>query len=258
MLGGDQPTPLDLKFRVGPFPVRVSPWFWLVIALFGSVYLTHPNYGPLFLLLWVGCAFVSVLIHELGHAVAYRWYGSESAILLYGFGGLAVGYPPSSPAKRIVIALAGPFAQFALAGIVFGTAYLTKWPGANLYATKTFDFLMLINIIWAVINLLPVLPLDGGNVCREVLALARARNPDAGAAAVSVAVAGTLAAASLASMLNVQIPVLEKITQYYRPGLFLTFWVILLAVENYQRYQYASRMRPRYYDDDDDTPPWRR
>lgn len=259
MLGGEQPTPLDVRFRLGPIPVRISPWFWLINALLGSQWLTAPGFGPIFLAIWVGVCFVSILIHELGHALAYRMFGSPAAILLYGFGGLAFGNELGSPVKRMIVALAGPFAQFVLAGIVFGSAILTPWPEANLYAQMTYRFLLWVNIVWALFNLLPILPLDGGNVCREGLVLFRARNPDAGAAAISVAVAGVLAAAGIAMYLNIRVPILEKIAEVFRPGPFMTLWMVMFAIENYQRYQMATRMRPRYYDDaDDDTPPWRR
>jgi Zn-dependent protease len=122
----------------------------------------------------------------------------------------------------------------------------------------TFAFLLWVNIIWAAINLLPILPLDGGNVCRELFVIFRARNPEAGAAAVSVATAGLLIAVSLAVHLRLDVPILREIAKVYTPSLLMTFWLALFAIENYQRYQFAIRMRPRYDDYDDDTPPWRR
>jgi Zn-dependent protease len=256
MLGGDQPTPFDVKFRLGSIPVRISPWFWLINGLLGANWITIPGSGPAIFGIWMAVVSFSILIHELGHALAYRLFGSPTAILLYGFGGLAFGNDLGSPVKRIVVSLAGPFAQFALAGVVFGSAVATGWPDKNDYTRMSFIFLLWVNIVWAAFNLLPILPLDGGNVCREVLALLRFRNPDAGAAAVSVAVAGVLAAAAIAMWLNIRVPLLDMIP--FRPGPFMTFWLVLFAVENYQRYQLATRMRPRYYSDDDDVPPWRR
>jgi stage IV sporulation protein FB len=257
MLGGEQPTPFDVRFRLGPIPVRISPWFWLINGLLGSTLLTDARFGPKFLLIWVAVVSFSILIHELGHALAYRMFGSTTALLLYGFGGLAFGSDLGSPVKRMVVALSGPFAQFLIAGVVFGSGYLMEWQAANLYALMTYRFLLWVNIFWALFNLLPILPLDGGNVCRELLTLFRARNPEAGAAAISVAVAGGLAITAIAMYLNIRLPFLEKLTEYFQPGPFMTFWLVLFAIENYQRYQLATRMRPRYYDDDD-TPPWRR
>ena len=61
-----QPTPLDLTFRVGPFPIRVQPWFFLGMAFLGWEF---ARFGVHVLLLWVACGFVSILVHELGHGV---------------------------------------------------------------------------------------------------------------------------------------------------------------------------------------------
>jgi stage IV sporulation protein FB len=258
MLGGEQSTPFDLKFRLGSIPVRVSPWFWVVNGLLGMQFYMNAG-GLAILLIWVAVVFFSILIHELGHALLYRLFGSPAAILLHGFGGLAFGNELNSPVKRILVSLAGPFAQFLLAGVVFISALATNWPAINPYTSATFGFLLWVNIVWAIFNLLPILPLDGGNICREVFALLRMRNPDAGAAAISVAFAGTIAAAAIASHLKLDIPILKRITEFYQPGLYMAFWMIMFAVENFQRYQMATRMRPQYQDDyNDDTPPWRR
>jgi Zn-dependent protease len=256
-LGGEQPTPLDLRFRLFRFPVTITPWFWLITLLFGDV--IFRVYGVAVFLIWVGCVTVSILVHELGHAFAYRAFGSQSSIQLNGFGGLAFGHPPSSPWKRMAISLAGPFIQFALAGVVIASQLAFRWAtDDNVYTAKLFDFLLWVNIVWAAINLLPILPLDGGNVCREALVIARVRNPDAGAAAVSVALAGLLALSAIAAYLRLDVPVLRQIANVYTPSVFMTFWLCLLVYQNYQLYQAAGRRYTRYYDDDSDTPPWRR
>jgi stage IV sporulation protein FB len=259
LLGGDAPTPLDLRFRLGPFPVRVSPWFWLIMALFGDW--VFQRLGPVYLLVWVACGFVSILVHELGHAVMIRAFGSPSAITLHGFGGYAeMPYPPTAAWKRMVIALAGPAAGFALCGVAFAGRWATDPQQAPQPVTSALDFLFVMTLFWNLFNLLPVFPLDGGRVFREVCAILRARNPDAITHVVSVGVAGAIAAYSVGRMVGVISPnLLPEWLQWLRPGLFMTVWFVLLAVENYQMYQIASRRySPRFYDDDDDTPPWRR
>jgi Zn-dependent protease len=257
-LGGEQPTPLDLRFRLGPFPVRVSPLFWLILALFGDW--VFRSLGPLYLLIWVACGFVSILIHELGHAVAIRAFGSPSSIVLHGFGGYAENpYPPTSAWKRMLIALAGPAAGFTLCGAAFGMLYGLGPDNLNPYANRTLLFLVWMNLIWNLFNLLPVFPLDGGRVFRELCAILRTRNPDAVTHLVSVGVAALMAVRGVATFLNVRIPVVDDyLPSWLRPGMFMTIWFILLAYENFQMYQLASRRYPRYYDDDSDTPPWRR
>jgi stage IV sporulation protein FB len=81
-----QPTSFDVTFRLGRFPVRVHPLFWLSMALIGLPWFDR---SLLLGLLWVACGFVSILVHELGHALAIRHYGSPASIQLIAFGGLA-------------------------------------------------------------------------------------------------------------------------------------------------------------------------
>src|SRR6516165_8553767 len=64
-------TPLDLKWRMFGIPVRVHPFFWLVSAFMGWSTL---NRGIIFLVIWVACVFVSVLVHEMGHVLMGRLF----------------------------------------------------------------------------------------------------------------------------------------------------------------------------------------
>lgn len=165
-------TPYDLHFRLLGFPVRVHPWFWLGAVLLGANSL---NLGVQFLAVWVAVVFVSIVVHELGHALAFRRFGSDADVVLYAFGGLAV--PTQFIAgrwRRIAVSLAGPCAGFMLAGIVYGSNQLHPWakidlkePGGGL-AFYVFFQLLWVNIGWGLLNLLPVFPLDGGQVSREL------------------------------------------------------------------------------------------
>ncbi|NBP79677.1 hypothetical protein EBU58_02960 [bacterium] len=117
-----QPTQVDLSFRLADVPVRVSIWFWAAAALLGwSVCqaLAGQDQRQLlaYLIVWMGVVFVSILIHEMGHALAYRRYGLESRVVLVHFGGITVplawGQRVRRPLERIVISAAGPVAQLA-------------------------------------------------------------------------------------------------------------------------------------------------
>ena len=78
------PTQYDLRFTVAGIPVRVHPLFWLITLLFGAT-------GNLLLLpIWILVIFVSILIHELGHAFAFRRFGQRSHIVLHFSGGLTM------------------------------------------------------------------------------------------------------------------------------------------------------------------------
>ncbi len=177
MFGTVQPTPLDLEFRLFGIPVRISAWFWAAGVFMGFPLFRDGQY-PL-LLAWLLVLFISILVHELGHALTARSFGHSSQILLYHFGGLAFHQPsarhPYALWQSILISLAGPMAGFALAAVVifadiFWLNHLTV--GLEPERQRLVDFvlsnLIFINTIWGAINLLPVLPLDGGQVCRDV------------------------------------------------------------------------------------------
>src|SRR5512147_2302977 len=78
------PTRYDLRFSIAGIPVTVHPLFWLIALLLGSS-------GDLLLIpIWVAVVFISILIHELGHAFAFRRFGQRSQIILHFAGGLTV------------------------------------------------------------------------------------------------------------------------------------------------------------------------
>ncbi len=174
MFGTVQPTQFDFTFSLLGIPVRVSAWFWLAGVILGYSALEN---GVQFLLSWLLVLFVSILIHELGHALVARYFGYSPRILLYHFGGLAMFEPyfGFTKGKSIAISFAGPLAGFLFYGLV-RVFEATAMPGllrslseANAYLLFDVVFqLKYINLFWGLINLLPVLPLDGGQICREV------------------------------------------------------------------------------------------
>src|SRR5262249_58800220 len=124
------------------------------------------------LALWVACWFLSFLVHEMGHVLMGRAFGSDGHIVLYSFGGLAIGSNDLYRRwQRILVSAAGPGAELLLAALLW-FAFLSPW------AVLPFDpqtplglaVLMLLSVclFWALFNLLPVWPLDGGMITREV------------------------------------------------------------------------------------------
>ncbi|HEY3451474.1 MAG TPA: site-2 protease family protein [Myxococcales bacterium] len=169
-MADDRPrTPGTFSFRIGPFPVTVEPFFWLVAALMGWSFKST----PLVLVIWVAVVFASILVHELGHAVAAKAFGVQSSIRLYSFGGLTIPEARLSRVGELVMALAGPFAGFFVAGVVAVFQLLVPvQSGAGGVAVV---FLRDVNFIWGLFNLLPVLPLDGGHVLLSALGPKRQR-----------------------------------------------------------------------------------
>ena len=115
MLGNVAPTEFDLRFSMFGIPVRVHPLFWAVSAFMGW----NPNDIKM-TLIWIACVFVSILVHELGHALTARYFGWPPEIVLYHFGGLAMFQPYSgmTTKRSIIVSAAGPFAGFAFLGAV--------------------------------------------------------------------------------------------------------------------------------------------
>jgi len=200
------PSQGDLRFRVLGFPVRVHPYFWLVTGLMG-IGTGGEGTRPAEFVSWVAVVFVSILVHELGHAVMQRRFGGHPWITLYGLGGLAsCDDCDRSSYSQIIISLAGPIAGFILAAVLIvlmslsghqtvfqwaaqpevafdkasGFALFRLWVIWESLPTQfansvVFDALF-VNIAWGLVNLLPIYPLDGGRVSRELLTLKNPRD----------------------------------------------------------------------------------
>src|SRR5262249_11769242 len=157
-------------FRLFGTPVRISPYFWLGTVLLGLGAWQAADLDPIWLLLWVASVLGSILWHEFGHVWAGRLFGARSYIVMHGLGGLAVG-AANVPGtwRRIAVFLAGPAIQLALFGLVH-LAWQTN--PRQPYLRELLSILWWINLVWPLFNLVPVWPLDGGQITREVCAVA--------------------------------------------------------------------------------------
>jgi stage IV sporulation protein FB len=254
-------TPYDLNFRVLGFPVRVHPLFWLGAAVLGSNFFDR---GGLLLygLIWIAVVFVSILVHELGHALAFRRYGAGAHIVLYIIGGLAV--PWSSVAgwkRRVIVSLAGPFAGFALYGLLYGSNKLNPWitPDTPMPVVMLFIWLLNVNLWWGVFNLLPVWPLDGGQVSDEVCRRYWPRNGQRISLMISVGVGSLVCLYSLACVINDRQAAewLSFLPWWFPHGGWWTAILFgLLAIQSYLFLQQLQRT-DRYWHDSDRVP-WER
>lgn len=196
-------TLLGVRFRVHP-----SFWLVTVLlGLMSSQHIINDGarFSLVKVGLWVFCMFVSVLVHELGHVIAGRVFGEPGNILLYSMGGVAVGYYHQLKRwQRIAVFAAGPAAGFLLLAVVAFAegnfwnhlvieSLVNKYPSVPWdylhvessllhrlspnylnapwyisYVRYVCAFLVIINLFLNLFNLLPVLPLDGGQIMREV------------------------------------------------------------------------------------------
>lgn len=155
-------------------------WSWLIISvlvLFGlqaRLTLDHPDLadGSAFVLALLGTIifFGSVLLHELAHALVARARGIESKrITLYLFGGATEADASSkSPNDELVIAIAGPLTSVTLGVFLAGLAALLS-PTQSDALVDLIAYLAGINVLLAVFNMTPGLPLDGGRVFRSIV-----------------------------------------------------------------------------------------
>jgi Zn-dependent protease len=249
LFGIPQPTPFDLHWRMFGIDVRVHPFFWLFNAVLGW---WTTRYSLLFLLLWVLCVFVSVLIHELGHVLVGRLFGSQGHIVLYTFGGLAVGASNLRDRwQRVLVLFAGPLAQFIILAFVIAAAVAllplerverVRHDFAQATPLEAVLFMLfIINLAWPLLNLLPIFPLDGGQISREVLEGLLGHTGILVALGVSIGVAALLAVQMVFPILPIPLPI---------GGLYNAIFFILMAVSSWQLLQVELNRRPARYDDD--------
>lgn len=164
-----------LSFRLFGFPVHIQPFFWLIMAFIGGGQrlLSNPTTADLInVLVFMAAGFISILVHELGHAFMMRKYGRQPQIVLHGMGGVAMSSgAPLSRGQSIAMTFAGPLIQLVLWALAY---FILKQVGdaGNFPTTQSYQFvyfLMKISFFWAVINLIPINPLDGGQILASLV-----------------------------------------------------------------------------------------
>lgn len=174
-----------LRFKLAGVPIRVEPVFFLIMFLIGGIG------RPLPITVWfVVLGFVSILFHELAHAAAFRIFGRSPSIVMHAFGG-ATSAPgaPLSRARDVLVAAVGPLSQILILGL---PALALRYPIARGFQSITWLIVLTdmawINLAWGILNLMPVLPLDGGRIAAGLLG--GTRNGMRIAYALGIAVAG--------------------------------------------------------------------
>lgn len=165
-----------MSFRLFGVNVEIQIGFWINAVLIAATsgVTTAPEMA-----IWIAAILVSILLHEYGHALAIARHGIEPEITLHWMGGHTTWRTvlPISRLRRVLISLAGPFAGFLLAGLVY--AFISLFPGTFQHlpalARRALGVVLVVNVYWGVFNLIPVLPLDGGHVLEHALGPKRIR-----------------------------------------------------------------------------------
>jgi len=150
--------------RIVGIPVKVHPSFLLLVAAFFLFQRFSPDgNNTLLQSLLIASLFLFVLLHELGHALAAKYFKIQTKdITLYPFGGIArISQKPKNCWEDLVISFAGPATNFLIAALIF--------PFDFLFAVQFVRFLLIINIVMGVFNLLPIYPMDGGRILNAIL-----------------------------------------------------------------------------------------
>jgi len=155
-----------LRFAVFGFPVQIQPMFWLAAFLISGGLGMMDGSDWLPVLVWVMAILLSLMIHELGHAVAVRRYGGWPVIVLHPLGGTTFFRNQFERKERLVISASGPLFSLLLAALVFGLRRAGVVPP---FLEELSFALLWINVAWTIFNLLPILPMDGGQILRDVL-----------------------------------------------------------------------------------------
>lgn len=155
-------------FSLFGIPVFVRPSFFVIVAMLAA----SQDRSVQAVLVWVAVAFVGVLMHELGHAFMGRAFGLQPVIQLVGMGGLTswAGGRNVGPGKSLLISIAGPAVGIAIGVLALG--YQIMHPTAP-ESPQGFllNTVVWINLGWGLINLAPIMPLDGGNAMRAVFGI---------------------------------------------------------------------------------------
>jgi Zn-dependent protease len=159
-------------FRIAGIQVNVH-WTWLLVAYF-EIGSRVNNYHSM---AWNVVEYVSifgiVLLHEFGHALACRQVGGQAnRIMLWPLGGVAFVQPPPRPGALLWSIAAGPLVNVVLAPVTVAAAALAQVAGLKDTQPDFAHFLYsiaVINLVLLIFNLLPIYPLDGGQILQALL-----------------------------------------------------------------------------------------
>lgn len=182
-----------IRFTLFRVPIEIQPWFWITGALIGGALSATDSIGLMRVLIFMVVITISILVHEFGHALTGRYLGGGSPrIVLWAFGGLAYNQGARLSQKNAFwMTFMGPGAGFLLLALTLAVVFLMYGIQGGIWLTTLilfnqpvgdptleslqllrdhlprffiFDSLIWINFWWGIINLLPVLPLDGGRI----------------------------------------------------------------------------------------------
>jgi Zn-dependent protease len=189
-----------MEFRLGSIPVKVHGAFFITAVLLSTGF--SGSFDPRAVAqtaVIVLVMFVSILIHELGHALTGKAFGLTPRIDVHGMGG-TTSWPDGRKVgwgKSMIISAAGPLVGIVFGGAAFFGAALVGAPAEGTLSLVALNAFVYISAIWGAFNLAPMLPLDGGNIMLAFFQLVSKGRGEKPARYVSMAMCVVAIAASL-------------------------------------------------------------
>lgn len=154
-----------MNFKLLNIPVCIHPTFWIFLLTFTNLYRDLSIYNVIL----GGVLIFSLLVHEYGHALTALYFGAQPIVSLEAFGGNAqYDSYGITPKQQFWITLNGPLLESVL--ILLSYFILRSGVYANHpYIQYTLYVTMRLNILWCLLNLIPIAPLDGGHLARYLL-----------------------------------------------------------------------------------------
>jgi Zn-dependent protease len=156
-----------LRFRLLGIPVGVHVTF-LLIVIFG------PRDSAISASLWVGAAFIAIMLHEFGHALFARRFGAQGvSVTLYGLGGLTsyTDEKGMGHGRSFIVSAAGSAVGIVAGLTLIGLGRLGLFDTWPLEAVDFLDYFVWVALIWGVLNWVPIVPLDGGHMVEHLIAI---------------------------------------------------------------------------------------
>jgi Zn-dependent protease len=229
-----------LRFSLLRFPVTVGLDFFLITAIIALQARTG-----VYILEWIAVVAVSILIHELGHALAFRRYHINPEIRLWGMGGLTMSGFALPPRKSLLVSLAGPAVGIPVALVVM---VVQPWipSGREFEAVRIIaSDLVFINLFWGVLNLLPISGLDGGNSVLSIFEIAmgeRGRRPGL----IVVGICSVIIAVAAVAMGFIFLAIVIGFFALMNPEAYLALWHTISGDRRYRSTQAPNAVRGRY------------
>ncbi len=190
-------------------------WTAVFMLYFAYLWSLTPNtpFDPSMFLLCLAVLLIAIVLHELGHGLMAKMLGATGiTITLTAFGGQCQSIQRRSPGQSMLVIAAGPAVNFLLAGLSYGAftllqehdASLLKHPfaGGPTWLGHFLSISMVMNLVLGIFNMLPIFPLDGGQLAYNGALLATRREPLARSITLTLAVIGAVAAFAGLTYLN--------------------------------------------------------